>query len=66
MDSLISQTHTSDSLATFKNYATYTAQQLPFIWMPNAYSVAATSSKIANVGNNPLFTLLPEYWYFTK
>ena len=66
MDSLINQTHTSDSLATFQNYATYTAQQLPFIWMPNAYTVAATSSKITNVGNNPLATLLPEYWYFTK
>ena len=66
MDSLINQTHTSDSLNVFQNYATYAADQLPFIWMPNAYTVAATSSKMANVANNPLFTLLPEYWYFTK
>jgi peptide/nickel transport system substrate-binding protein len=66
MDSLINQTHTSDSLTTFQNYASYVANQLPFIWMPNAYSVAATSSKLANVAYNPLFTFLPEYWNFTK
>jgi peptide/nickel transport system substrate-binding protein len=66
MDSLINATHTSDSLATFQNYASYVANQLPFIWMPNAYTVAATSTKLANVGNNPLATLLPEYWNFTK
>jgi peptide/nickel transport system substrate-binding protein len=65
-DNLINATHTSSSLSVFQQYATYTAQQLPFIWMPNAYSVAAVSSKLANVGNNPLATLLPEYWYFTK
>jgi hypothetical protein len=34
--------------------------------MPNAYSVWAVSSKLANVGFNPLATLLPEYWNFTK
>jgi hypothetical protein len=28
--------------------------------------VTATSSKLANVATNPLGTLLPEYWYFTK
>jgi peptide/nickel transport system substrate-binding protein len=65
-DKLIGLTHTSDSLSVFQQYATYTAEQLPFIWMPNAYTVAATSSKLANVGYNPLFTQLPEYWYFTK
>jgi peptide/nickel transport system substrate-binding protein len=65
-DKLINETHTSPSLSVFQQYATYTAEQLPFIWMPNAYSVVATSSKLANVGNNPLATLLPEYWNFTK
>jgi len=39
---------------------------VPFIWLPSAYSVTATSSTLANVGNNPLGTLLPEYWYFTR
>jgi peptide/nickel transport system substrate-binding protein len=65
-DSLIDQTHTSSSLSVFKQYATYTAQQLPFIWMPNAYSVAATTSKLANVGFSPLADFTPEFWYFTK
>jgi peptide/nickel transport system substrate-binding protein len=66
MDRLISQTHTSDSLGTFQQYATYVANQLPVIWMPNGYAVSAISSKLANVTSNPLATMLPEYWYFTK
>ena len=66
MDSDIALTHTSDSLNVFQNYATYAADQLPFIWMPNAYTVEATSGKLANVGSSPLGTLLPEYWYFAK
>jgi len=66
MDKLINLTHTSDSLSVFQQYATYLAEQLPFIWMPNAYTVTATSAKLANVGNNPLATFLPEYWNFTK
>ena len=65
-DMLIGLTHTSDSLSVFQQYATYTAEQLPVIWMPNAYVVGATASKLANVNYNPLATLLPEYWYFTK
>jgi peptide/nickel transport system substrate-binding protein len=65
-DKLIGLTHTSDSLSVFQQYATYTAEQLPYIWLPNNYSVAATSAKLADVGNNPLATLLPEYWYFTR
>ena len=66
MDSNIVLTHTSDSLNVFQNYATYAADQLPFIWMPNAYTVEAVNGKLANVGSSPLGTLLPEYWYFTK
>jgi peptide/nickel transport system substrate-binding protein len=65
MDSYINLTHTSDSLTTFQDYATYVADQLPFIWLPAGYSVAATSSKLAGVASSPLATLLPEYWYFT-
>jgi peptide/nickel transport system substrate-binding protein len=65
-DMLIGLTHTSDSLSVFQQYAIYTAEQLPVIWMPNAYVVGATASKLANVNYNPLATLLPEYWYFTK
>ena len=65
-DNLINETHTSDSISVFDQYAAYTAQQLPFIWLPNAYAVQAVSSKLANVAFNPLFTQLPEYWTFTK
>jgi peptide/nickel transport system substrate-binding protein len=66
-DNLIGLTHTSNSLSVFQQYATFTAQQLPgVIYMPNYYNVMAVSSKLANVGFNPLATVLPEYWYFTK
>ena len=66
MDKLINLTHTSSSLSLFQQYATYTADQLPYVWEPNAYGVQAVSAKVANVQFNPLFTQLPEYWYFTK
>jgi peptide/nickel transport system substrate-binding protein len=66
MDQLITATHTSNSLTTFHNYATYGAQQLPFIWTPSPYFILAVSTKLHNVTSSPLFTLLPEYWYFTK
>jgi peptide/nickel transport system substrate-binding protein len=65
-DKLINETHTSSSLSVFDQYATYTAQQLPFINLPNSYAVQAVNSKLANVNFNPLFTWLPEYWNFTK
>jgi peptide/nickel transport system substrate-binding protein len=66
MDSLITATHTSSDIATFHNYATYGAQQLPFIWTPNPYGIEAVSNKLHNVTFNALYTFLPEYWYFTK
>jgi peptide/nickel transport system substrate-binding protein len=65
-DSLISQTHTSSSLSVFHNYATYTADQVPYIWMPQPYFVQAVASTLHGVTFSPLFTLLPEYWYITK
>jgi peptide/nickel transport system substrate-binding protein len=67
MDNLINETHTSNSLSVFQQYATYTAEQLPaVIYFPDYYNIAAVSSKLANVGLNPLADLLPEYWNFTK
>jgi peptide/nickel transport system substrate-binding protein len=66
MDSLINQTHTNSSLTVFHNYATYVAQQVPWIWVPNPYYIMAVGSKLHNVAFNGLYTLLPEYWYFTK
>jgi peptide/nickel transport system substrate-binding protein len=65
-DRLINETHTSSSIGVFDQYATYTASQLPFIWLPSPYVVQAVSSKLADVTFNPLYTFLPEYWYFTK
>jgi peptide/nickel transport system substrate-binding protein len=65
-DTLINGTHTSSSLTLFHQYATYTAQQAPYIWMPEWYSVQGVNSTLQGVAFNPLWTLLPEYWYFTK
>jgi peptide/nickel transport system substrate-binding protein len=66
MDKLINQTTTSSSLDVFHQFATYGAQQLPFIWMPNLYNIQAVTNKLHNVTFNPLYTFTPEYWYFTK
>jgi peptide/nickel transport system substrate-binding protein len=66
MDRLIEATHTSSSLSTFNNYATYGAQQLPFLYQPAPYAIQAVSSKLKDVTFNALYTLLPEYWHFTK
>jgi peptide/nickel transport system substrate-binding protein len=67
MDKLINATHTSNSLSVFQQYAAYAAEQEPgVIWMPNFYAVMGVTGKLANVAFNPLATLLPEYWYFTK
>jgi peptide/nickel transport system substrate-binding protein len=68
MDRLIAETHTSNSLAVFDQFATYATEQLPFIWAPNPnpYQIQAVSSNLHGVTFSPLFTLLPEYWYFTQ
>jgi peptide/nickel transport system substrate-binding protein len=66
-DTYIGLTRTNDSLSVYQNdYATYTANDLPVIWLPDFYSVTAVSSRLASVGNSPVGTLLPEYWFFTK
>jgi len=66
MDSLINATHTNSSLSVFHQYATFGAEQLPFIWAPTTYGVQAVTNKLHGVTFNSLYTLLPEYWYFTK
>jgi peptide/nickel transport system substrate-binding protein len=68
MDRLIQATHTSSSLSVFDQFATYAAQQLPYLWAPNPepYEVIAVSTKLRNVAYNPVFTLLPEDWYLTR
>lgn len=64
-DNLITATHTSNSLAVFHQYATYTAEQLPVIWMPDSYVVWAVKSTLHDVHLSPLYTVLPEFWYYT-
>ncbi len=68
MDKLINETHTSSSLAVYHQFATYTAEQLPFIWVPqpNPFQIQAVANNLKGVTFSPLFTLLPEYWYFTS
>ncbi len=68
MDKLILDTHTSGSLAVFDQYATYAAQQLPFIYVPNPnpYEIIAAKNTLHSVNFNAMFVILPEYWYFTK
>jgi peptide/nickel transport system substrate-binding protein len=68
MDKLITQTHTSSSLSVFHNFATFTAKQLPFMWVPSAnpYEIIASKNTLHHVRYNAMFTLLPEYWQFTK
>jgi peptide/nickel transport system substrate-binding protein len=66
MDKLIGETHTNGSLSVFQQYATYTANQLPFIWTPNNYTIWAVNSKLQGVTFNPLADFLPEYWSFTS
>jgi peptide/nickel transport system substrate-binding protein len=68
MDKLIGETHTSSSMTVFDQYATYAAQQLPFIYVPapNPYEIIAASTKLHSVAYNAMFVILPEYWYFTK
>jgi hypothetical protein len=66
MDNLITATHTNSAMSAFDQYATYGAQQLPFIWNPDPYTIQAVTAKLHGVTFSPLFTLFPEYWYFTK
>jgi peptide/nickel transport system substrate-binding protein len=66
MDNLITTTHTSSAMSAFDDYATYGAQQLPYIWAPIPYAIQAVSTKLNGVSFSPLFTLLPEYWHLTK
>jgi peptide/nickel transport system substrate-binding protein len=66
MNKLIAETNSSNSLAIYHTFATYAAEQLPYIWMPNSAQVMAVSKNVHGVVFNPLETLMPEYWYLTK
>ena len=66
MDALINATETSNSYATYHQFADYAAQQLPYIYQPLTYGIQAVSNKLHGVVFNPLQTLLPEYYFFTR
>ena len=66
MDNLIKSIQDNPSMTLFHQYATFTAEQVPFIWVPQAYYIEAVKSNLKGVGWNPMYTWLPEYWYFTK
>ena len=66
MDSLIDSIQDNSSMSLFHQYATFTAEQLPFIWVPQIYFIQAVKSNLRGVTFDPLYTFLPEYWYFTK
>ena len=66
MDSLIATTETSSNISDYHTFANYAADQLPYIYMPLTYGIAAVSSTLQGVAFNPLQTLTPEYWYFTS
>jgi ABC-type transport system substrate-binding protein len=53
-------------MSLFHRYATFTAEQLPFIWVPQIYFIEAVKSNLQGVTWNPMYTFLPEYWYYTK
>jgi peptide/nickel transport system substrate-binding protein len=68
MDKLITETHTNSDISVFHQFATFTAQQLPFIWVPspNPFEIIAVQNKLQGVKYGALFTIFPEYWHFTK
>jgi peptide/nickel transport system substrate-binding protein len=66
MNSLITATQTSSSIAAYHTFANYAAVQLPYIYTPLNYGVYATKSTLHGVDFNPLQTDLPEYYYYTK
>ena len=64
-DTLIKQT--TQGNADLSAYEDYVAKDLPVVWQPNALGVAEINKKLQGVGPpNPLLTLNPETWYFTK
>ena len=66
MDKLIEATQTQNGTEPLFKYQDYAAEQLPVIYQPNSYTIAATSTSVGGVVYNPLLTLLPEYWFRTQ
>jgi peptide/nickel transport system substrate-binding protein len=66
MDRLILATQKTNGTGPLYEYEDYAAKQLPVIYQPTDYTIAATSINVGGVVFNPLLTLVPEYWYRTQ
>jgi peptide/nickel transport system substrate-binding protein len=68
MDQLINQTEYDSSPSAFYAYEDYTAEQLPWLWLPDPSFVVAYKSNLAGfIPASPFdFTLNPEVWYYVK
>jgi peptide/nickel transport system substrate-binding protein len=67
-DNLINETEYGSSSAAFDAYEDYTAEQLPWIWLPDPSNLFVYKKNLAGVTPlNPFSgTLNPEVWYYTK
>jgi len=65
---LIDATEYSSSSSAFFAYEDYTAEQLPYLWLPNSSNLFVFKKNLAGVTPwNPFSgTLNPEVWYYTK
>jgi peptide/nickel transport system substrate-binding protein len=67
INTLVQNSLTSSQNSAFLQYETYAANQLPgAINFPDPYKVFAVSSNMGGVSINPIQSLSPEDWYFTK
>jgi peptide/nickel transport system substrate-binding protein len=62
MNTLINETHTSASMTVFHNFANYTAEQVPALYLPWYTSIYAVSNDLHNATWNPFTTFFPQYW----
>jgi peptide/nickel transport system substrate-binding protein len=67
-NNLIDATEYGSSPAAFFAYENYTAQQLPYLWLPNASNLFVYRKNLGGISPwNPFSgTLNPEVWYYTK
>ncbi len=65
---LIDATEYGSSSAAFYAYEDYTAEQLPYLWLPNASNIFVFKKNLAGITPwNPFSgTLNPEVWYYVK
>ena len=67
-DSLINQTHYSDSASAFGRLETYLTKNIPLIWLPEQpVQVSAIKNNIKGVGTQgPLLSITPELWQLSS